>query len=542
MKKIVLIASLFVLALSANAETFNVTSQIAPDGESYGSCYFVLGPSSGSYQPNATVQINGFVQGDGGGASSQTKCDAVLTSTAATIVNGPGLRTIVWTNNGSANGTAGATSGNFQVVLTAGGSPGPVQQQTGYVGYTIAAATVHIFFTSALNEIKNIFASIFGTQTTYAQTASTTQTSGAQAIAIANVNLTDATLTKENNDYTLSFNLLTKDANQVDVSYGYNLVDSKGATVYSYTFPAVVSLLQDKMVAVKEKLVLPRGLDGTYKIYAKALTGKGVPLGVGIAGEVTLQGEEVPKITSCTLDKKMYKKDESAKLSCTAEGKNVNGYSLAARIFYGSNPREVSMVTLPIVKGKATSTLSLGGNAGRYTMQAMLTVNGSPVGTPYQVPFVLEGVSASIGNIILDKDSYKEGEVAHATVALTLVGIQKDDVSISAMMSGTDGECSALARQGLSTETVGTISLIASKDCKNPRVDIQVLDNNNTVLASSSLAVQTVERPFTLSLTWILTILVLLGVIFMVVAHITKQHMTRVAESIVTATPEAPAV
>ncbi|MDQ5962817.1 MAG: hypothetical protein QG653_624 [Patescibacteria group bacterium] len=319
-----------------------------------------------------------------------------------------------------------------------------------------------------------------------------------QAVSVANVNLSNARINQiSTSTYTVSFSLTAPDEKQDNIRYGISLSHDDGTPVATYTFDKKISLEKGSSTPITENIDVPKGLSGTFAVLVRALTENGLPLGFGIAGTIELNDTELVKITDCVTDEESYTKNEVLQITCSVKEvkKGVltsmenGGYVIKAKAFYGNNPKEVQVAFAEIVNNKAILELKGLTDPGTYTIYSSLYErSGSNVGKEFNTLFSVNGVKVSIMNTLLDKDMYKEGDTANATISLGLVvnGVSPI-LTLTGKLTGKDGSC---ADDSVREPTQGAIqiSMPIKKTCLDPTFSVLVTDQTNTIIASSSLS------------------------------------------------------
>lgn len=342
-----------------------------------------------------------------------------------------------------------------------------------------------------------------GIEHTYAQTGSVSATSTdkpSKAILVANINLTNAQLLKiSENNYYISFVLTNKGETQSDVYYTFSFIDEKEKIVSTQTFGKAVTLEKNTPFFVTEKLNTPKGLDGTYTVRVQAYTQTGLPLGFGTAGEVVLTSPTMPSLDSCSLLKNTYEVNQILNINCTI--KNITQgsaeYIISSKIFYGSEPNQRQSVSAEIINSKATTKIANLTTPGLYTIRTGLYErNGTPIGKEIYGQFIVKGISISILNLLLDKDSYARGEQAKVTASFGLFSTTPlKQLKINATITGKHGECADVYTTPLERNRAVEFMMPITNTCKNPLLTVQVLDDKNKVLAEKSMGLVTKNSP-----------------------------------------------
>lgn len=332
------------------------------------------------------------------------------------------------------------------------------------------------------------------TQPISASTSATADTS----LEVASINLSNAQITKlSTSTYSASFMLSSSGEKQEGIRYAFFLAQDDGTPVATYSFDRVLSLEKGSSTLVTEQIDVPKGLSGKFALIVRALTENGLPLGAGIAGTIELKDVELVKISDCVSDEEGYKENEILKITCTVKetkkgalsSMDGGGYILKAKAFYSNNPKESQSAIAEIANGKGTLELRGLNTPGSYTIYTTLAErNGSAVGKEFDTLFTVKGVKVSVKNMTLNKDAYKAGESALATITLDVVMTGVSPLlTLSTELIGKDGACGAEASREPENGSF-QMMLPITKDCINPTLSLSVTDPANIVLASSTLS------------------------------------------------------
>lgn len=354
--------------------------------------------------------------------------------------------------------------------------------------------------------MKHLFATILilspillSAQETATSSTSTEQgATASSAMVVANVSLVNASLAKiSTSTYLVSFALIAQGERQTGVRYLLSLANEDGAPVAVYTFDKELSLEKGSSTPVREEIVIPKGLSGTFSVLARALTANGLPLGSAIAGTLEANDVELVRITSCNADRESYAASETLKIECTvrevkkgalADAAN-GGYVVKAKAFYTNRPREEGSAVTEIVGGKATLELKGLTMPGLYTIYVSLAERGGvPVGKEIDIPFSVNGVKVSILNMLLDKDMYVPGESARATISAdVLINGQAPLLTLTTDLTGKDGACASSASREPANGVI-LMELPITAKCINPTLSVRVTDPASTVFATSTIS------------------------------------------------------
>ncbi len=349
-------------------------------------------------------------------------------------------------------------------------------------------------------------------------------------VVLATVNIQNARVVSQA-DHTLSisFDISNRTGVQPSVRYSVQLVGVGTSTTHvvfadEYVFPDTVSL--DEHTSVHKDIVYtaPRGLMGRFEVYIQAESDTGFPLatadagratfatavsGVGIAANtcyLTVQGEKgSPKYTlQQGVD---IASTEQLLLHCSAT--NYSGASVALtpqyetryRSVYGDSVAQTGGDASPIVLAPhETKQFSLvlpkASEPQAYDVLFSL-VSGNSTSNTIAVLYVLQGSSATIQNIGLDKSGYPSGDTAVVSFFWSpsadgsphsRLGTSSPSATtaVITLQSGTT-VCATPVTQPLTKNPLVRASLPVLAACANPQVTIKLLADDGTVLAAGGL-------------------------------------------------------
>ncbi|MFA6383550.1 MAG: hypothetical protein WCX17_03945, partial [Parcubacteria group bacterium] len=280
-----------------------------------------------------------------------------------------------------------------------------------------------------------------------AQTATNEQ----QATVVANVNIYSAQIiSQDGKNIKIGFDLNNQDFVQPDVKYAVVIlkIDGKGQTiadqvVYDETLNLGIGETTHKEITY----AVPNYLSGEYEVWVESRTTSGLPLGQGKAGDITLNGDNqyVEIIsTSCYLT---IQGDESGKKYTLRQGVDISsaeklistcdvvnhfdtGVNLSPkfttywRTVFGKtvedNNEPQAEVALSPQEKKTISFIIPGTSIPQaYDAKLALFKDGQSASNSVIFHYVLQGSSATIQNLRIDKDKYQKGDVAQASFSWT---------------------------------------------------------------------------------------------------------------------------
>ncbi|MDD3607814.1 MAG: hypothetical protein PHQ20_03390 [Candidatus Moranbacteria bacterium] len=262
------------------------------------------------------------------------------------------------------------------------------------------------------------------------------------SVTVATVNLYEAEILKqENNKFDLSFLITNREKAQPSIKYAVQLVskneEGDETVIDEKIYPEVLNLGENSEIRKKIQYEAPEYLNGKYFLNVVSETEEGLMLGVNAFGEVFLNGnsEYVEVVNStCFLsvegegDNKKYdlrqgvavKSDEILKLNCEVENHSDEDVilSYSSGNFYrsvfgkkaSSNEayREITEIKSKEKKNIAIEILKENQPQAYDAVVYFKTDKGLPVNN-ITAHYVLSGKSASIVNLLLDKNFLQQG-------------------------------------------------------------------------------------------------------------------------------------
>ncbi|HLN19282.1 MAG TPA: hypothetical protein VK255_03890, partial [Patescibacteria group bacterium] len=266
---------------------------------------------------------------------------------------------------------------------------------------------------------------------------------GIKATIVATVDLHDASIVSQDaGKFKIGFNLANRDGIQPDVRYGITLIEQKGKDQFvidQKVYDEVLNLGPKQILHKEIEYQAPKYLSGKYILLLEARNSDGLVFAMLPAGEVTLTGDgQYVNLSQedCYLtidgDKNGAKynlrqgvdvaKEENIIINCEAQNNFSKDISATPyfQTYYRSqfgkmtdkasgtaikfSQKQKSKVAISLVKAKDPQAY----DAEMYLKDA----SGNQISNSVYLHYVLRGASATIQNIVLDKDSYKAGEVA----------------------------------------------------------------------------------------------------------------------------------
>ncbi len=396
-----------------------------------------------------------------------------------------------------------------------------------------------------------------------------------EAITVATVNIQNAKiLTEDNDNIQISFDLTNRTGVQPQIKYGVMLVlqnkDGSQIVEDSKVYDPVISLGENDSKSITVDYAAPSFLDGQYTLVIEAENASGLMLGITPAGTVTLKKTTQNSLflNSCYLttgtSTTQYAPSMGVSITPTENisaycqiqngfGKEVTAtpqFYTFYRNAFGNLVATQTGNTLSVPAGNSTQTFSIPKAATPQTYEvemALLDAQGNTISNKLTFHYIVQGDSATIQNIVFDKDYYQAGQTANISFFWTgatniSLGVKAkvpapSPVSyvLSAQVKDSNGNiCSKEYSQPLDPKNgpVVKLSLGVTSDCLNPEGIFAIKDGSGNLLANSIFSVTSnpknvppptaTKNTTNLPMILLVIILLLLAVYFLVKAHKVK--------------------
>ena len=413
----------------------------------------------------------------------------------------------------------------------------------------------------------------FGALTVHAQadtgTATTTTT-----YLVADVSLQDCSSSVNGSSISITCGVTNAMAAQPNIRYSVLLIDDKTGTVEDQkVYPDSISLDQNQSVTKTFTYQAPPFPQGTYDVWVSLSTVDSLPLDSVQVGQLNLPAPASNYILiapdSCYLtiagDSTKYPAtqgvdfgaNDAVTLTCSAQNLSKSASLTATPSF------ETHLRTLvgPVVSETQEQQVGLSLNAGAkqtvsFTLpkalspqayDTLLTLQG-PDGTvlsnTVRIHYVLDGASATIQLLTLDKNYYASGDTAQVTLWWTGSADSFDGARNSAtddqaqtaeltLVDGNGNQCAAAVQAPVSNDISSaqpmSVPISVTKDCSNPSVTTSIVTASGTVLATKSISLTSTSTPSSGAgiSNWVLILiaLVLLGLIALGIRQSRKNRM-----------------
>jgi hypothetical protein len=352
-------------------------------------------------------------------------------------------------------------------------------------------------------------------------------------VMVADVSIYDAKITSENNGVIgLSFDLANGEGVQTGVKYSVSLIRKTDAGEFLadiYVYPEVLTLKSQSTLKKEITYTAPSGLSGEYTVLIKSSTESGLLLGLSSPGTIVLapalKGVEILTDT-CDLHVEGEAGNPSytlvqgvditasEKLLLTCDVKNFGPIPVTVTPVYETRVQTMYGKVAPH-EGGSMEALTLGGDETKsvtLTLPKVATPQAFDVRVALEntdttsnaviAHYVLVGSSATIRNVILDKESYSAGDTAKVSFIWTPAADGFPDSRHGANSPSAttlavtiqDGTTPCIAPQTvtLSGEMRQELSLPITASCAHPEFGFTITDASGTTLDSATLT--TIEK------------------------------------------------
>ena len=413
------------------------------------------------------------------------------------------------------------------------------------------------------------------------QATETAPTKQSQAIVVADVNIYNAKIDKQdNNQLTISFQLSNGKKVQPDVHYAVSLTqeNEKGDQLLTdnHIYPEVVNLGENQKVDKVIKYTAPTYLDGEYSVWINSANTAGMPYASAYLGTIKLQKKEAfieIDPTACYLkvnqeEKKYFlgqgvdvKPEEQLWAFCSvtnhfdADKTLTPRFTTKLRSSFGKILETKDLSTPITLKKEEKKEIKLlipkVTDPQAYDATLSLVENNKVISSSATFHYVIVGESATIQNVRLDKVTYQKGEKANLSFFWTGRADNFSDArysnnqenlqapKVTATILNQDNKaCSNLFTQALNSKSIDdsnlTLTIPITQACLGAQAEVKILDKNGKVLAekkvSSPKVIHKITKPIKKSaksssqgLFWlIIVILIIVGLVWLIVHYLKK--------------------
>jgi hypothetical protein len=348
-------------------------------------------------------------------------------------------------------------------------------------------------------------------------------------IVLAQINVQDIKIiSQEENTLNISFNINNREGAQTGVKYGVRVttqVDNKQKIVDEYVYDEELSVGENITIEKNIVYTAPAGLEGKYNIYVSVKNYSGLPLGSSKAGEVTflakpkmveiieetctstISGEK--KLTSSVSSIMTITKNDRITYSCVVKN-NIKETIQVIPVFethlislYGEKAPEIPAGDTKIVLRPTEEKIIDFLIPQREIPQSYITkifVKGENlISNSILASYTVSGLSATIQNVSLDKNSYKANEVAKMAFFWTSSATNREELtSISLKADIVNKNKRSCIDNPINTQMAGVgfieIPITINRSCDNPEVSIALLDATGKILDQKALIFETNEK------------------------------------------------
>ena len=364
----------------------------------------------------------------------------------------------------------------------------------------------------------------------------TPATPSGSAVIVADVNLYNAKIvSQKDNVINLSFDIANKEGVQAGVKYSVKLIsETKNGqfSVDEYIYPEVLSLSANTKITKEITYTAPANLNGVYTVLLNIKNESSLPLGLGVAGKVNLvsTSKTAEILTdSCYLSVAGEKGSpkyvlnqgvdiaptENLVINCTVVNSSkvsvsaIPTYETHYRTMYGEvvaqEGGDVAPLSLKAGEKKVVSlVLPKATKPQAYDVKFSLT-SGDVTSNSVVVHYVIQGSSATIQNLSLDKDYYNKNDIAKISFLLSSSAdgfpgsragkgsVVPETTLVANIFNDKNKECIAPISQ-IVKDTITDISTTILADCNNPKASIELKDANGNILASKNLSFESKSK------------------------------------------------
>lgn len=339
-------------------------------------------------------------------------------------------------------------------------------------------------------------------------------------ILLATTNITEAKITKQEDALLeVTYTVNNEQGVQTDVRSSLALANEKNTIVEEQISRDVFSLGENEKKTRIISLEIPSFLKGEFTPVITLSTESGMVLSmypmdkkIQVSGNVN----DVVYFEGCVLsvagdDSKKFlamqgvdvASQEDLLAHCTAKNMSSNAITATPNIteyrrtVFGKKTNEysVSPVTFgPNEKKEFTFTVAKNAEPQAYAQKiVLLDQNGKQISDKTSFHYVVQGESATVQNIVLDKNAYKKGDIATITFNYTnsadrFFGARKQGgtpIQLSALLQITDASgalCAAEKKITFEGDLFQKESITMERDCSDPSVSASIQNNDGKVL------------------------------------------------------------
>lgn len=351
-----------------------------------------------------------------------------------------------------------------------------------------------------------------------------------KSIVLAQVNLQDAKIiSQKENTLEISFNLNNREGAQSGVKYGVKLietVDGKQVTAEEYVYPEVLSLAENTTTEKIISFTPSFNIKGEYEVVVSARNYSGLPLGTSNLGKITFTEQpktvEIVSGTCSTSIERANKNmvDKNTQTIFVSNGDKIflncivknhlkeqisvtPQYETYIKTPYGEKivglPESKEVISLrPLEEKNFVFAIPRNDLPQAYLVKTSVG-NTKLQSNSIQTPYVISGLSATIQNVSLDKNSYKANETAKIAFFWTSSATNREElISISLKADIVNKNKRSCIESPINTQMAGVgfieIPVTISKSCDDPEVTISLHDASGKTLDQKALIFEANEK------------------------------------------------
>ncbi|MDD3662713.1 MAG: hypothetical protein PHT84_02510, partial [Candidatus Pacebacteria bacterium] len=382
------------------------------------------------------------------------------------------------------------------------------------------------------------------------------------AVLLATVNIENPKIISQNgNTFEISFDLTNREIIQTGVKYSIKLLketDKGQFLADDKVYPEKISLAENSRISKKISYVAPANLEGDFILVIESKNESGFPFGLTSVGKVSLTASQnsfnvLPETCYLGVDTENNSKkynlkqgidilpSENILLNCVLENKKKEEISINPifetffRTIYGEKVEHgliesKQFILKPEEKKNISVILPKALKPQAYDVKVSFESNGVE-SNGVVAHYVIRGISATIQNVSLDKDYYKKNEIANISLSWTpgADNFPNTRIKENSAVFETKALISIFNKKGavcvekeeynlpqISIEPRVDIPVSVIEKCKNPLVQISLVDSENNTLDEKNFSFETTTRGLNKNIIILVIILVIVLFLFLI--------------------------
>ena len=402
----------------------------------------------------------------------------------------------------------------------------------------------------------------------YASAATTaTTTNTMQAVTVATVNVYNAKIDSQTgNTVNVSFDLTNRAGIQPQIKYAVMIIKQTSSTqtlIDEKVYNDIISLGENDKRHITATYTAPASLNGTYMLLIDTENESGFPFGITPVSQVTFTGSGSylsidPSASYLTVTQDAtttnynllqgvdIKSSENLILHYNISNPSSNDITAVPHIvtyyrdIFGNivGNQDFPSITIP-KNSTATLSLEIPKPTDPQAYNAVLTLNGAngnQISNDLTIRYVIYGISATIQNIVFNKQSYQKGDTAIISFLWSgsadkyglRFGGSSSTTPIGLSMQIKDQNGNSCADPYVTTLTNGDYQIInipITNNCATPVAIVTLADQSGTILANNTFttASTTTSSAGNSSVLWIIFWIIILIAIAIIVIYYFKQ-------------------